>query len=523
MQSAVSRLHAIVPKAASRFLALPALLIAFLSCSPQNNGSQDTLFHVINYPPFSSLDPATEQSDGVNILHNVYETLTIYDNRDGQIKPCLAESWTSNATMTEWTFTLRRDVLFHDGNPLTAAAVKKSIDRVMFLGKNSSYLWDCVSSIEAKNMNTVIFRLNYAANLPLIASSGSAAYIISPAATSKDEAWFSVGNDAGSGPYRIASVSKNSVALEAFDGYRDGWAKGKYKKIFISEIPTIERRTGYMKSGDADIVFFPDQISGESLGNYALEIIPSWQSLVMFFNTQKDPCSSEDFRKALAYAFPYEETANRILKGQVSPAKGIVPSGLWPHDASLPSYSCDLDKARDYLARSNFTDGFLILSYHSSRNELDEILELYRKNLDTIGVNLILMKTDWESQKQVATNPNPNDRQDIMLMNWWPDYADPAGIFKLLLSDLGLNRGYNYSYLRDAEISLAIQIASILTLDDKDEATKIYRSLQQKVYDRCNLVFLYDSAIPVAYKKGISGLRINPAYGTCIYYYDLHR
>ncbi len=502
---------------------MAALLFTLSSCRPKNNGSQDTLFHAINYPPFSSLDPSTELADGVNILHNVYETLTVYDDRDGQVKPCLAESWTSNATMTEWTFTLRRDVLFHDGTQLTAAAVKKSIDRVMFLGKNSSYLWDSVSSVEAKNMNTIIFRLNYAANLPLIASSGSAAYIISPAATSKDEAWFSAGNDAGSGPYCIAAVSKSSVALEAFDGYRDGWPKGKYKKVFISEIPSFDRRTGYMQSGDADIVFSPDQTNFEAFaGNYSLQIIPSWQSLVMFFNTQKFPCNSEDFRKALAYAFPYEETANRILKGQVSLAKGIVPPGLWPHDDSLPSYSCNLDKARDYLAQSNFKGESLTLSYLSSQTELNEVLELFRENLDKIGVNLILMKTDWESQKRIAMSSNPNDRQDIMLINWGPDYADPSGIFKLLLSDLGLNRGYNYSYLRDAEISLAIQIASILTLDDKDEATKIYRSLQQKVYDRCNLVFLYDSAIPVANKKEVGGLRINPAYGTSIYYYDLH-
>ncbi len=498
-----------------------ASLMPLTSCSTKNTANQDVLFHVIGSKPFSSLDPSVEQADGVNILKNVYETLTVYDSKEKQIKPCLAESWTSNATKTEWTFNLRKDVLFHDGTPLTAAAVKKSIDRVMFLGKGASYIWDCVSSLEAQNAHTVVFRLNYAADLPLIASSNSAAYILSSACASKDESWFNKGNDAGSGPYRIAAVSRTSVALQAFEAYRDGWQKGKFKKIFIEEVPRQERLDNYMKKGEADIVFLPDSQKSSSLSNYRLDIGKTWQSTILMFNTEKAPCSSEDFRKALAYSFPYREAVEEVMKGHASYAEGMVPEGLLPQGLATPSYRFDQDKAREHLRRSEQENVTLTLSYHINSKELTKLLELYRKNLEAIGINLILMKTDRDEQQKMARNPNPEERQDILLMNWWPDNADPAGSFKLLLSDQGLDKGFNYCYLHAPEITLALQIASILALENQEEAIKIYRSLQQKVYDHCYLVFLYNEDISIATRKDIRGVTINPAYASCIYYYSL--
>ncbi len=97
-RSLSSRLFAVFTAAFTAAAGLFVLLMLPDGCSRKR--SQDVLFHAINTQPFSSLDPAVEQSDGVNILQNVYETLTVYDSMNGQVKPCLAESWSSNATRT---------------------------------------------------------------------------------------------------------------------------------------------------------------------------------------------------------------------------------------------------------------------------------------------------------------------------------------------------------------------------------------------------------------------------------------
>lgn len=505
---------------APALLLLAAASLLIPSCS---NKDRDVLFHAIDVVPYGSLDPSIEQSEGTGILHNVYETLTVYDDTAMQVKPCLAESWTCNATMTEWTFHLRQDVFFHDGKPLTAQAVKLSIERTVALGMGASYIWDCLDAIEAPDKLTVTFKLKYASSIPLIASSSSAAYIFSPQAMDKTEDWFNEGNDAGSGPYCIAAASKNSVALSAFPGYRNVWPAKKFKKIFIAEIPDRTRRTDYLGKKEADIVFFPDMDKLSEMKGVKLQMGSSWLSVIMMFNTQKSPCSNEDFRKALAYAFPYSELTDDILKGQGKPSKGMIPAGLWGYDDSLPSYSRDLDKAREHLEKSGLDGELLTLTYQPGRDELDAAIELFKQNLEKIGVKLLPLKIEWSRQQAVAMSENEQARQDIMIMDWFPDYANPEGTFHPLLADQNLDSGFNYCYLKDTEIEQDIRLASMLAPTHQEEAAKIYGRVQHKVLDRCYLLFLYDTATPIAYRSNIGPVRINPAYELSLYYYDIER
>ena len=89
-----------------------------------------------------------ENSNGVCVLQNVYETLTRYNDQTGEVEPCLATSWTHSDDGTVWDFTLREDVTFHDGTKMNANAVKKSIERTIGLGKGAAYIWANVETIE---------------------------------------------------------------------------------------------------------------------------------------------------------------------------------------------------------------------------------------------------------------------------------------------------------------------------------------------------------------------------------------
>lgn len=504
-------------------LSLLALLPASLILAACGGSPRRTLFHAIDCAPYMSLDPSVEQSDGSCVLRNVYETLTVYDDGTGEAVPCLAESWECNAIMTEWTFTLRKDVLFHDGSELTASAVKKSVERTMRLGKGSSYIWDCVSSVEAPDARTVTFVLKYAAPLPLIASSGRAAYIISPAATGRDEAWFNAGNDAGSGPYRIVAASGNSVTMEAFESYRGGWSKGQFRRVFLQEVPDKARRMSYLRTGDADIASFPDEEELARIPGCSLASGKSWRSVIMMFNGSKAPCADKDFRKALAYSFPYGDAVSRSIGGRAALSKGMLPPGMWGHDDSLPSYTLDLEKAGEHLEKSGMRGRTVTISYQAEGEALNEVMEAFRGNLEKIGLLPILLRVDWDSQQKMARNPAPEARQDVLVMDWWPDYPDPAGTFRPLLSGQGPDKGFNFCYLDDARMELALNRAAMQTLNNRDDASRIYGQIQRQVLDECYLVFLYDSAIPVGIKAGLKGVRLNPAYETCLYYYGITR
>ena len=93
------------------------------------------------------------------------------------MQPLLATSWTKSADAKTWTFTIRQGVKFHDGTPMTAAAVKAAIDRTIKLNQGAAYIWGAVKSIDAPDATTVVFHLKYPAPIDLISSAGYAAFI----------------------------------------------------------------------------------------------------------------------------------------------------------------------------------------------------------------------------------------------------------------------------------------------------------------------------------------------------------
>ena len=494
--------------------------------SRTENRAANVLYHACYSEPYVTLDPSAEQSNGIKILYNVYEALTHYNDQTGEVVPELATEWTSNADATEWVFKLRNDVQFHDGERMNAVAVKKSIDRTMALCKGAAYIWDSVDSIEVTGEYEVTFHLRYSASIPLIASAGTAAYIMSPNVVDKDEEWFNAGNDGGSGPYTITTVSARAITLSAYEGYRGGWEDNQYKNIYIQEVSDSGTRRGLIEAGEAQLTSDLSAEDLSALNNHdGVSILPvnSFTNVILMLNTESEPCSNTDFRKALAYAFPYEEAVHDVLQGNASRSRGMIPAGLWGHRDDLMQYDCDLNKAAEYLEKSGLKNATVTVTFMGSDAVYREMLQLYKQNLAQIGVTLKLLGMDWDAQRALAKSPDPDDCQDILLMKWWPDYADPAGWFSPLLMNSGNSIGYNFCYLDDDIFGEKNQKAVKLTAIDKDAAEELYIQMQEEILDKCYMIFAYNTVQYYAVNNTIHGVYENPAYQTCIYYYDIMR
>src|SRR5690348_826207 len=114
----------------------------------------------------AALDPPYMlTSEDTALGFNVYETLTRLDPEQGLV-PVLATSWKSNEKGTEWTFTLRQGVKFHDGTVMTARDVKASLDRNIKIGM-VAYDFIGVESIEVIDDYTVRFKTSAPRNVPL--------------------------------------------------------------------------------------------------------------------------------------------------------------------------------------------------------------------------------------------------------------------------------------------------------------------------------------------------------------------
>ncbi len=222
-----------------------ALLVVLAACggsakpaAHQSAGDQVFTYDTTAPVMVDGWDPATEYSDGIIAMSNMYETLTRYDAATHTVKPLLATSWSSAANGLTWTFHLRQGVHFHTGRLLTAQAAAAAILRTEKLGGGAAYVWDAVKSIATPSTYTMVFHLKYPSPLDLEASASYSAYIYDTQAAPKGESlttWLNTPHDAGTGPYELQTWNKGQefeVILKAFPGYWGGWQGAHFRKGF---------------------------------------------------------------------------------------------------------------------------------------------------------------------------------------------------------------------------------------------------------------------------------------------------
>ncbi len=488
--------------------------------------TNEFLYHAEVSAPYVTLDPSSEYSNGIMVLQNVYETLTHYNAETEEVEAMLATEWTSSEDGMTWVFTLRDDVIFHDGTTMTADNVISSIQRTIDLGQGAAYIWDSVDSMEATGDYEVTFQCAYPAAIDLLCSSAYAAYIMSDSVIDQDSSWFNEGNDGGSGPYTITQATGDTAVLKAFEDYRGGWSDNQYKNILIREVAESSARRQMMETGECQLV---SDLSATDLTALMEQedIVYAYQSqsfnnIILFMNTATEPCNNADFRRALSYAFPYEETVNDILEGNATQSIGTVPDGLWGHNEDGFQYSTDLEKAQEDLDASGVdTEGLtLTVSYMPSYSEYASALQIYQANLKQLGITLELMSMEWDQQWSYAQNTNPEDRQDMFLFIWWPDYASPASWFESL-AYTEEEIVFNLSYVSDENLDAIIDDAAYLTATDRDAAEELYIEAQDIIADNAYFLNLYDQTYTYIISNSITGVSENPAYSKAIPYYEI--
>lgn len=475
-----------------------------------------------------TLDPSTEFSNSIIVLNNVYETLTRYV--DGKLEPVLAAEWSSNEDGTVWTFKLRRGVKFHDGTELTSAAVKFSVERTIRLAGGPAYIWDSVEKIETPDPYTVVFKLKYPANIPLTASAGYGAFIFSPkvAEIGDDEAiakWFNAGNDAGTGPYTISKFDpKTQVVLRKFDGYWRGWTDKKFDIAVVQIVPDPSLRMQMVTAGKIHLtrnLIYDDLKKLENNPNVYIKQKPSFQVLYLFFNTKKAPLSNPDFRKAVTYAIPYREILDHVLLGYGLQPSGIIPKGMFGYASHLPPLSQDLDKAKEFLAKSGVDPKGvrLVLTYLQSDEGEKKASELIWSSLRKLGIDVELRPMNWEQQWAWARS-DPTKAQDMFIMYWWPTVMTPYDfLFSMFHTEeeVLFNLSYYYNEEVDKLMDEAVQLEGV----KPKQAEELYRAVETILRRDLPAVPLYQINDVYVVHKSVKGFEPNPAYPNVVFFYEL--
>ncbi len=466
-----------------------------------------------DWPTYIDPGVGSKASDSTSFT-NMYDTL-VFPKWDGTSAPLVAESWEANADSTAYTFKLRKDVVFHSGNKLTASDVKFSMDRLLTIGEGYAYIFTgTVDSTEVVDDYTVKFNLSkpvgnftgmiirlYIMDEKLVKEHIDPA---GPYGENGDygKAWL-LTNDAGSGPYKVKEMrTEEYLLMERFDDYWQGWEEGS--PLVVKMLGGIDATTGRTMLSLGEMDFSDDGQTPETLASLAaqegmkLVRLPLSTNFNIALNTQLAPTDDVHVRRAMAYALDYDSVNENIYLGGTKPTGPVVKglSAVALTDADMP-YSYNLDKALEELKQSQYYDQIIAgtmpftLTYCTEGGARQEKLALLMQaGMAAIGVKLDItgkpfanMMTDAQT---IETTPNAS------FVVFAPPYLDGGGYLKARYHSSSCGTWEQMEWLQNAEIDAAIEEA--MKVSDEAARNEMYKEIGRKLVELCPTIWATDLA-----------------------------
>lgn len=495
--------------------------------------------YAVNTLP-TTLDPTKGQSIGDNeIQHAITEGLT--RNTAGDVKPGIAESWDESEDGLTYTFHLRKDAKWSDGEPITAADFEYSWKRLVNPETASPYAFigDCLKNGQAieqgkmdveelgvKAVDDTILEVTLehptSYFLSLIGTSGQFAplrqdivekYGTDFAATSEKNVY--------SGPFVMTSSEDNVWTFEKNDNY---WDKDSINldKCELNYVENTDTQLSMYEAGDLDYVQVPTAYVSDYKDK--ADVFANGNVDFCYINSKSDNpvLGNKNFRLALNYALnrnDYNKLANAdtftAFNGLVFP--GLQAKGTTYGEAyDLNSYSYpldgDQDKATEYLNAamkelgianaSDITVEVVTTDADSSKRIVETLQEQWQ---NALGIKVKIRQVTYAD---IYGKVFPEHDYEIGYGGWGSDYDDPYSYLELFKSD----SSYNYSQYENPEVDQLL-IAS----QDEPDTDKRMDELNQAEQD-----ILADGAFVPLQARNIYYMLDDDTTGINFYYCSLN-
>ncbi len=465
------------------------------------------------------------------IVHHItHETLiTFPEDNVHTIQPSLAEKWTISDDQLTYTFFLRDDVTFANGEPMTAEDVVFSFNRLKYLDSNASHLADPIESVEALDDHTVEIVLNSVRPsflVELINTSFSvtskqkveaAGGTDSKKANSADTARDTLDQmSAGTGPYILESwTPKDRTILVRNDNY---WGENRqyFDRIIILNIDDASAQQEALLAGEIQLALdVTSKQVAELRESEEIGIFESLDQSTHFLMMNRDPEIGgpvADPRVALAirYALDYEGYLE-MWDGSVTPG-----SNLWVGTAYAfgpkKAFKRDLAEAQQLMDSAGYEDGFeIVLDYPDftfGGVDLNVNAEKIKVDLAEIGIQVEL--NPEEIQKSLADYRNGD--QGFAYWGWSASIFDPSDLLNFLPGGLVADQRTNWTEDKINESTRQL-IADARNETDILKRQEIFEKLQN--YSQVHgpyAPFVVPAQFTV-YSTSLEGMNWNPEWG----------
>ena len=302
----------------------------------------------------------TFDNSSIYVMEQIMEPLFTVSNDGKSVKPWLATGYTVSANKLTYTIKLRSGVKFSNGQPLTAADVKFSIDQDTATGSTGwGFINTAIKQVVAVNPSTVQIDLKYAW-APILAdlSLFSNAIIPNNYAGKSETAFYNA--PIGTGPFEWNTWKKGQYLKLVKNPHY--WQPGKpyLDSVEFSIVPDANTRELQVEGGQADIDTFPDWSTFATLKstpNVIATAFPSTELDYIVLNEKKAPFNDVHVRQAIADATDRNALVKAVLFGNGLPANSLFMPGLPYYDAS-GGETYNVAAAKQALAESSVPHGF---------------------------------------------------------------------------------------------------------------------------------------------------------------------
>jgi peptide/nickel transport system substrate-binding protein len=383
---------------------------------------------VTTLDPHRSILPAD-----LNSNFAIFDNLTFRNDDQSVVRPMLATEW--KVQERRWELKLRPNVRFHNGDLLTSADVKFSIERTFEPNARTHFadVFTTLERIETPDPRSVVFITRQPdALLPArLACHGGQivpkTYVerVGPGEFGK--------HPIGTGPFRFSAWAQNEqLILERFEGYWGG-PPGVERAIFRPR-PEPARRMADLLAGEADLVTNvpADQIDAIDRSGRARVDGALLNGLhVLAVNSRVPPLDNPLVKQALSLAIDRDTIIKSIHRGQGVVPNGLIAQGDFGFDATLPALEYNPDRAKQRLQAAGYLGEPIVLEttngYLQGDRQMAELVdEMWRK----IGINSKIESIEMSTHTEKT-------REKAFKGLWWSDpvstLLDPdAMMFRLL-------------------------------------------------------------------------------------------
>ncbi len=505
------------------------LLVLVFVLSPAV-GAQKIFNYGIESGP-TSLDPAILYgNNSIQLAQNLFDGLTsINDNLD--IIPSIAKDWTASDDGLTYTFYLREDVYFTNGDQVTAEDFKYSWNRALDpeLGNPHLFMMDLIKgarsviageTTEAEGLvvkDEFVFEvtLEYPAGHFLSLSSSFPYWVVNKNVIEEyGDDWTRPGNIVGTGAFILTeAVMDNYFVFEANKDYFKGAPDIDVARAHIIPEATIRMMKYEAGELDAIISLTPADLMRIKADDSLSEQFGSISGLAtrwLGIRTTKEPFDDIRVRQAFAMAIDRERLVQIALNNMGQAAYTFLPIGMPGYNPDLRPYDFNPEKAQQLLEEAGFPlgSGFpAVKIYFDSTDEMQRVWQFVqseiRRNLGI--VNIGLESLPWRGY--VTVRNNPDTRPALFRNGMGADYPDPQEF----LEYFGVSDSFhNFEEYNDPRFDQLIYQAN-RTLDF-DERMELFGQAEAMYLESAALIPLYHPLSTWMQKPHVDGFGYSPLY-----------